>query len=210
MTAALDAADEFSHGYVGDEHILLALLDQPGPARRFLERHGLTLAAARTDLLHLTAAGGIPQPSRDDAADLRAVGIDLDQVSRQLTAAFGSAAVARAVRRASRRPWWRGGGRRRTPLCGKPLAAKRALAFAVDDADRQGRRDVGPEHLLSGVLRDAADPLGTGLSRRGRKRLRQMGWDLRTGNPAAAILAARGLDPTQLRSVFGGWIERNG
>ncbi len=132
MVAALDAADELGHGYIGDEHILLGLWgDNAGPAHRFLERHGLSLAAARTELLRLTAERGVPQLRRDQAADLRAVGIDVERVAHQLTAAFGPDALSRAVCRASHRPWWRGGGRLRTPLSGKPLAAKRALALAA-------------------------------------------------------------------------------
>jgi hypothetical protein len=122
------------------------------------------------------------------------------QVERQLKAAFGPEAFGEAVWRASRRPWWRGGGRRRTPLCGKPFFAKRALALAAEYADNQGRHGVGPEHLLYGVLHDAADPYGTGLGRRGRKHLAQLGWSIGASNPAAAILAARGLDPDQLRA----------
>src|SRR6266516_7545986 len=98
MAAALDASDELGHGYIGDEHILLGLLgDEAGSPRRFLERHGLDLAAARTELLRLTADGHIPHPRRDQAADLRTVGIDVDQVARQLAAAFGPDAVGRAV-----------------------------------------------------------------------------------------------------------------
>jgi hypothetical protein len=201
MDAALDAAVERGHGYIGDEHVLLGLLGgEAGSVQRFLHEHGLDLEAVRTDLSQLTADGYIPQSHRDDAATLRAVGIDVGEVARQLQAAFGPDAVGEAIWRASRRPWWHGGGRRRNPLCGKPLFAKRALALAADYADRQGRHDVGPEHLLYGVLQDAADPFGTGLGRRGRKHLAQLGWTIGASNPAAAILAARGLDPSQLRA----------
>jgi hypothetical protein len=128
------------------------------------------------------------------------VGIDVGQVERQLKAAFGPDAVGEAVWRASRRPWWRGGGRRHTPLCGKPFFAKRALALAVEYANNQAQRDVGPGHLLYGVLQDAADPFGTGLGRRGRKHLAQMGWSTGASSPAAAILTAHGLDPGRLRT----------
>jgi hypothetical protein len=201
MVAALDAAEELGHGYIGDEHVLLGLLDgDTGSAQRFLRDYGLDLAAVRTDLLRLTADGRIPQSRGDDAATLRTVGIDVGQIQRQLKAAFGPDAVGEAVWRASRRPWWRGGGRRRNPLCGKPFFAKRALALAAEFADDQGRRDVGPEHLLYGVLQDASDPFGTGLGRRGRKHLAQLGWSIGANNPAAAILAAHGLDPGQLRA----------
>src|SRR5262245_39131459 len=159
MVAALDAADELGHGYIGDEHILLALLGagdaDAGPARRFLEQHGLSLADTRTELVRLTAQGSVPRLRRDQAADLRAVGIDVDQVAHHLAAAFGPDAVSRAACRASYRPWWRGGGRRRTPLSGKPFAAKRALAMAADRADTQKRAHITPEHLLYGLLQDA-------------------------------------------------------
>jgi hypothetical protein len=128
------------------------------------------------------------------------VGIDVGEVECQLEAAFCPDAVGEAIWRASRRPWWRGGGRRRNPLCGKPLFAKRALALAADYADSRGRHDAGPEDLLYGVLHYAADPLGTGLARRGRTHLAQLGWTIGASNPAAAILAARGLDPSQLRA----------
>jgi hypothetical protein len=73
------------------------------------------------------------------------------------------------------------------------------LALAADYADDQGRHDVRPEHLLYGVLQDAADPYGTGLGRRGRKNLAQLGWTIGATNPAAAILTMHGLDPAQLR-----------
>jgi ATP-dependent Clp protease ATP-binding subunit ClpA len=200
IVAAQDEAEELGHGYIGDEHVLLGLLgDDAGSAQRFLHEHGLDLAAARTDLVRLTADGRIPQSRGDDAATLRTVGIDIGQVERQLTATFGPDAVGEAVWRASRRPWWRGGGRRRNPLCGKPFFAKRALALAVEYADNQRRHDVGPEHLLYGVLQDAADGFGTGLSRRGRKHLAQLGWSIGASKPAATILTAHGLDPGQLR-----------
>lgn len=201
MIAALDVAEELGHGYIGDEHVLLGLLgDDAGSAQRFLHEHDLHAEAVRTDLLRLAADGRIPQSHGDDAATLRTVGIDVAQVERQLQAAFGPDAVGEAVWRASHRPWWRGGGRRRTPLCGKPFLAKRALALAAAYADIHGLYDVGPEHLLYGVLQDAADPFGTGLGRRGRKHLAQLGWSIGASNPAAAILAAHGIDPGHLRA----------
>lgn len=201
MAAALEEADELRHGYVGDEHVLLGLLgDDAGPAQRFLHEHGLDLAAARTELRRLTAAGRIPQSRDDDAATLRTVGIDVGQVERQVRAAFGPEAFGEAVWRVSRRPWWRGGGRRRNPLCGKPFFAKRALALAAEFADTHGRQEVAPEDVLYGVLQDAADPYGTGLGRRGRKSLAELGWRLSASNPAAAILMAHGLDPGQLQA----------
>ena len=84
----------------------------------------------------------------------------MDAVRARLTAAFGAEAVGAAVWRASRRPRWCGGGRRRTPLCGSPLFAKRALWLAACRAEGQGETAVAPEHLLYGVLRDLDGPYG--------------------------------------------------
>src|SRR5204863_5116922 len=144
---------------------------QASAASSLLRGHGLDLASARAELQRLSAAGLMPRSRADDAGALEAVGIDVEAVRQRLVAAFGADAVGRAVWRASRRPWWRGGGRRHTPLCGRPLFAKRALALAAAHADATGQPAVGPPHLLYGVLRDTADPYGTGLGRRGRRHL---------------------------------------
>src|SRR6266566_916373 len=205
MDRALAEADRLGHGYLGDEHILLGLLGGPqDPAAAVLTGAGLDLAGARAELARLAADGRIPRCGVDDVAALRTVGIDVDRVRQRLSAAFGAEAVGRAVWRASRRPWWRGGGRRRTPLCGRPLFAKRALALAAAHADTGGQPAVGPEHLLYGVLRDAADPYGTGLGRRGRRHLTQLGWTLSPVNPATAVLTAHGIDPAGLAAQLAG------
>ncbi len=201
MRLAAEESGQLGHGYLGDEHVILGLLGgQAGRAPALLRRHGLDLASARAELARLSAAGLTPRSRTDDARALRAVGIDVEAVRERLTAAFGAEAVGAAVWRASRRPWWRGGGRRRTPLCGPPLFAKRALWLAACCADGQGEAAVAPEHLLSGVLRDLDDPYGAQLGRRGRKHLAQLGWTTGTVNPAGALLHAHGIEPVQLRA----------
>jgi ATP-dependent Clp protease ATP-binding subunit ClpA len=199
LDRALAEADRLGHGYLGDEHVLLGLLGHPqSPAAAVLAEAGLELAGARAELGRLAGDGLIPRCRADDAAALRSVGIDVEQVRERLSAAFGAEAVGRAVWRASRRPWWRGGGRRRTPLCGRPLFVKRALELAAAHADAAGQPAVGPQQLLYGVLRDAADPYGTGLSRRSRRHLAQLGWTLGPVNPATALLRAHRIDPGEL------------
>jgi hypothetical protein len=200
MDLALHESERLGHGYVGDEHVLLGLLgEQASQASSLLRAHGLDLPAGRAELQRLSAAGLMPRSRTDDVGALRAVGIDLDNVRRRLVTAFGAEAVGAAVRRASRRPWWRGGGRRRTPLCGPPLFAKSALQFAAAYADSRGAAGVTPEHLLYGVLRDLDDPYGARLGRRGRRHLTQLGWTIGRVNPAAALLGAHGIDPVRLR-----------
>ena len=201
MRLALAESELLGHGYVGDEHVLLGLLrEQASPAASLLRGHGLDLDSARAELQRLSAAGLMPRSRADDAGALRAVGIDVEAVRQRLVAAFGAEAVGAAVWRASRRPWWRGGGRRRTPLCGPPLFVKRAMHLASCYAESREAAAVSPEHLLHGVLRDLEDPYGVHLGRRGRKHLSQLGWTIGPVNPAGALLQAHDIDTIRLRS----------
>jgi hypothetical protein len=186
MSLALTESEQLGHGYLGDEHVLLGLLrGQASRASSLLRRHGLDLASARAELQRLSAAGLIPRPRVDDAGALRAVGIDVEAVRQRLVTAFGAEAVGAAVWRASRRPWWRGVGRRRTPLCGPPFFAKRAMYLASCYAESRDAAAVMPEHVLYGVLRDLDDPYSAPLGRRGRKHLAQLGWPIGPVNPAS-------------------------
>jgi ATP-dependent Clp protease ATP-binding subunit ClpA len=201
MSLASEESEQLGHGYIGDEHILLGLLrEQASQASTLLREHGLDLSGARAELQRLVAAGLTPRSHADDVRALRAVGIDVANVRQRLVTTFGAEAVGEAVWRASRRPWWRGGGRRRTPLCGPPFFAKRALQLAASHAESRGEAGVTPEHLLYGVLQDLDDPYGAQLGRRGRKHLNQVGWTISAVNPAAALLRAHGIDPVRLRA----------
>lgn len=145
MRLALAESERLGHGYVGDEHVLLGLLaGQASQASSLLRGHGLDLASARAELQRLSAAGLMPRSCADDAGALRAVGIDVEAVRQRLVTAFGEQAVGAAVWRASRVPWWRGGGRRRTPLCGPLLFAKRAMYLAGCHAESRGAAAVTP------------------------------------------------------------------
>jgi ATP-dependent Clp protease ATP-binding subunit ClpA len=200
MNLARDEAEQLGQDYIGDEHVLLGLLSHGvSRAAALLREAGLTAAGVRAELGRLQAAGQTPRRRADDAVALRAVGIDVEAIRSRLVAAFGSDAVSAAVWRASRRPWWRGGGRQRTPLCGPALFAKRALQAAADVATARGDAQVTPEHLLYGLLQDIDLPLSAQLSRRGRKHLSQLGWSLGTGHPARLLLQAHRVDPSALR-----------
>ncbi len=201
MRLALAESEQLGHGYLGDEHVLLGLLaEHASTAAELLRGHGLDLASARAELQRLSAAGLMPHSRADDADALRAVGIDVEAVRQRLVTVFGEQAVGAAIWRASRRPWWRGGGRRRTPLCGPPFFAKRAIHLARCYAQSREAAAVTPEHLLHGVLADLEVPYGTQLGRRGRKHLTQLGWTLGLVDPASALLQAHDIDTVRLRS----------
>jgi hypothetical protein len=200
LAMAAREARDLGHPCTADEHVLLGLLRHGTSATAALLRdQGLDLATARAALLEVGPTVG---PRADPAGALRSVGIDVDQVRRRLEATFGADAVRAAERRVRRRPWWRGGHPRPGPLCGY-LLAKRAYQFAVEYADGRGDARIEPHHLLYGALRDAQDPLGTELGRRGRASLATLGGTPGRPNPLRLLLQARGIDPVGLAADLG-------
>ena len=165
---AFAEARELGHPCMAGEHLLLGLLRHgTSPAAALLRARGLDLDSARAGLRR---AGPTLGPGASPAAALRALGIDADGVRQRLEASFGAAALHAAERRVRRRPRWRGGHPRPSPLC-VYLLAKRAMEFAARFAADRGDAGIGPQHLLYGVLQDARDPLGIQLSRRSRRQL---------------------------------------
>jgi ATP-dependent Clp protease ATP-binding subunit ClpA len=190
MDRAGREADRLQHNYVGGEHLLVAIAEQrSGPAAELLSVHRLDATALRDEVQRLITAGVLPPPMHSDAELLRMVGVDLDRVTGTLHESFGAAAVDDAVRRVSRRIGW-------TPLCGKALTVKRSFWFAAQQADTLGRADVGPEHLLLGLLRDAQNPLDKPRCFRNRwqrRRRAHLGLRDRGPSPVRLIVEARGL-----------------
>jgi hypothetical protein len=128
---------------------------------------------------------------------LRGLGIDIEEVVARLDRSFGRAAVDEATCRVARRRWWRRSRRVFAPLA-KPVLLKRALELAERHAQAAGRDQATIDDVVVGILRDAKDPLGTQLSRRGKRSLPQ--FDLVPGSPAPVrlIVEARGLKLEQL------------
>jgi hypothetical protein len=197
---AFDEARELEHPCLADEHMVVGLLRHgTSQAAALLRAQGLELATARAELLRIGPSLG---PGVDPADALRTLGIEVEEVRRHLEAAFGSHALQAAERRVRRRPRWRGGHPRPSPLCGY-LLAKRSFLIAARFANRRGDARIGPEHLLYGALQDAGDPLGAQLSRRSRRRLAALGWTGGRPNPLRLLLEARGIDPMRLAAELG-------
>lgn len=194
-------ADRLRHGYLGPEHVLVGIVRQAdSPAGRVLRARGLDLEAVRGELDRLVERGILPGPEHNHAALLGSLGVDLEAVRRAAEEAFGQEAVGQATWRVSRRRWWRGGGPGWTPLCGKAAVAKRALQLANAEADALGQHDIGPEHVLLGLVRDAQEP----IRRPGRytKRVRAYLGLLEQGpSPVKVVVESRGLSLEGLREA---------
>ena len=128
----------FGHDYVGTEHVLLALVDDPGsPAAQVLARLGLTGDAVRRDIERIIGTAIDPRQRAIDPDALATLGIDLDEVSRRVEETFGAGALESARSGALDRP----GGPYR---CIAPRL-KQALELAAREA---GDGPVRPERML--------------------------------------------------------------
>jgi hypothetical protein len=162
--------------YIGPEHLLVGLLRQGAslrqgddPAADLLRAHGLDLATVRAGIDRLVAEGVLPGPQLSDKELLATLGIDLHTVYERFKQEFGweawyDAAQWLGIRPVQPVPY--------APGAGTPLTCHRVLVAACEEAVARGA-EVGPLHLLLGLLRDAEPPVGVGLSP-GELRLRSM------------------------------------
>jgi len=196
LDLAREEAERCGHRYLGAEHLLLGVLAEgQSAAARVLRAHGVELATARAEVRHLAERGVVPSPRPSDAELLGTLGIDLGAIRRSTEHAFGFQAVGEATWRVTRRRGWRGGRVVWTPLCGPPFLAKRALQLADEQARALGHGEVGPEHLLLGVLEEARQPAGkVTVSRRHRRITVHVGLPDGYRGAAGPLLAALGVD----------------
>ncbi len=199
LAAADDESARLGQGYVGPEHLLLALLhERDGPASRALTACGVWLGSAQTAVGRLVSDGRLPGAASD--ADLLAgFGIDLAQVHRHAEARFGADAVDEATRPTSHR-WGRRRVAPRNPLCGRPVLVKRALALAAAEAAALDD-EVCSGHLLLGLLADAQDSFGSDLGRRGRAVIRELGFSDGSRHPLGLLLDELAVSPLTLRNA---------
>jgi ATP-dependent Clp protease ATP-binding subunit ClpA len=149
-TAVVDAqrvARDAGSRSVDTRHLLVALLEAPGPVPRAFREVGADADAVAASLRDDLRAGGL------DADALASLGIDLDAVRRRTDAVFGPQALDRAGR---------------TPRGHVPFTpdAKKALELALREALRLGHRGIRSSHLLLGILR-AESPGRTHLAHEG-------------------------------------------
>src|SRR5215475_8393067 len=144
--------------YIGTEHMLIAMLEvDRGPAQTVLTAAGLTADGVRAELDRLVPPAADPLGS-EDAAALRAIGIDLDEVIARVEATFGAGALHEPDEPSAKRRGLFGRGRRgpvgtRTHPRITPRA-KKVLELSLREAIHRQDKHIGSEHIHLGMLRE--------------------------------------------------------
>jgi ATP-dependent Clp protease ATP-binding subunit ClpA len=157
LTSARGEAARARHGYLGLEHLLLVLAQPTAPAtRQLLAERGVTLDRARDAVWLVVGSGRGDGPRFDSATLLATLGIDLDQIRRQVEQQFGPDAIHRLY--AGETGW---NLRPRGPLCDLPVAPdlKKAISDALGDC-----WDNAPPALHPRLLIAALDTHSPGLT----------------------------------------------
>jgi ATP-dependent Clp protease ATP-binding subunit ClpA len=157
LAAARDEASAARHGYLGLEHLLLALTrPNAGEIATLLASFGAGPTQVR-DAVRLVIGSGHGDGPRFDAATLLAtIGIDLDEVRRQVERRFGPTALHDLY---SSPVGWN--LRPRGPLCDLPISPN--LQRAVSDALGHCW-DNAPPQLHARLLLAALDTHSPGLT----------------------------------------------
>lgn len=141
VVSAQAVAVRLGHDHIGTEHLVLALAQAPVDTPT-LDALGITAASCEQQLLRITGGNGL------DGDAMRAVGIDLDEITRRTEAQFGPGALDPDEGAGS----WRRRRSRRTHL---PFSteAKQALEFALREALSLQDKEITSNHVLLGTLR---------------------------------------------------------
>jgi len=162
VVGAQGEARALGHGWIGTEHLLLAVLADGGSSMQTtLARLGITHAAVRARVLVEVGSGD--GDGAADAAALGDLGIDLDNVRRRVEASFGPGALdGPAVLR--RRRWLRhrpvesgSHGHCRHDATGGHLRftkrAKLSLEIALRESMSLRSGEITAAHVVLGMLR---------------------------------------------------------
>jgi len=204
--------------YLGPEHLLVGLLlqhaflrevDSPGQgddsAADLLRSHGLDLATIRAGIDRLVAQGVLPGPQLSDKELLATLGIDLDVVDERLKEEFGWEAWYDAAQWLRLRPVQ---PVPHAPGGGTPLTCHRVLLRACEEAAARDT-EVGPLHLLLGLLRDAERPVGEGLSPRALRLRAMLGLPNSGPSPVKLLVENEGLTLEDLQAAVRAELDRD-
>jgi ATP-dependent Clp protease ATP-binding subunit ClpA len=137
LAAGADEARRLGHGYIGTEHVLLALTRNPeSGATRVLRQLGVT----HEDIKDSSFLAGVWAP-RIDADALATLGIDLEAVRERLEETFGRGALEQTR-----------AGMLEPTAAGIRCVAPRLKVALVHSLDHAGEQPVQDEHVLLGLL----------------------------------------------------------
>ena len=200
LAGADGEAERLGVRVVGDEHLLIAVLEHSALAVELLGETGLSAARVR----RFVASIDRRSTSRTAAASLRPLGelgIEVEQLRDRLVDSFGGDAVLRAARRVDRRHGRCARGLAREVVCGRPVLCKLALGHAQDVASALGASVVDAGHVVYGLLAVCDEPVGAHLSRRARADLVAVGVDAAAPRMTSLLLHDAGVDVARLRSA---------
>jgi ATP-dependent Clp protease ATP-binding subunit ClpA len=155
---AQDEARGLGHGWIGTEHLLIAVLgDEGSPVATALREVGLTPETVREEVRR--QLGPV-----DDGTALAGIGIDLDEVRRRVEDRFGPGALDEPCAQPTRRGLLRRIGRRSPAAGGWPVPgpghipftrrAKKSLELALREAMAARSREIHAGHLVLGLMRE--------------------------------------------------------
>lgn len=160
VVRAQEEARDLNHGWIGTEHLLLAVLRRPqDPGAATLSRLGVTAGGCRHAVTALVVRAEDALDERDAEA-LAAFGIDLDEIRRRTDAAFGKGSLDRPAGPGAERPrrllpFGRRRSRTKDVLGHVPFTprAKKALELSLREALAVKDPHIGVEHLVLALLR---------------------------------------------------------
>ena len=153
-------AKDLQQAPVGTEHLLLALLADPeSPVTLALRETKVNERYVRAEIIRRVGTGSAPgavsllDADAEDAAALKAIGIDLDAVRRAIEENFGAGSLrlprdTTPQRRGRFSRFYAGG---HTPFSRR---SKKALELSLREALRLKHNYIAREHLMLGILRE--------------------------------------------------------
>jgi hypothetical protein len=164
---------------------------------RWLDTQDVT-PEERTQVERLIAQGKLPAPHLGDAAPLAGLGIDLEVVAGRIEESFGREAYWQATERVRNRPIQ--SATHRPTGVPPPYVCARVFAIAAHEAIARDQQ-IGPEHLLLGLLGDAEDPVETEPYPQERRLRSEVGLPEHGPHAIKLLLEARGLTLELLRAA---------
>jgi ATP-dependent Clp protease ATP-binding subunit ClpA len=158
VVGAQQEARELGDPVIGTEHVLITLVaDQDAPVARLLHNYALDAPAVRAEIGRLV---GTYQPDlsfteadAEDAAALKAIGIDLAAVRAAIEESFGAGSLRLPKKTPKKRGlfgrFYASGGH--IPFSPR---AKKVLELSLREALRLGHNYIAPEHIMLGILRE--------------------------------------------------------